>query len=162
MRKRTEKEILYQSRDRLRTKRRRIWTRHDGAPPADERAYVEGIWYVATCGCGARRSKRQQYHGVRWLCAACCSVSAGRCMCNPIFAHTGLYCDELRRNSWALGAILVLVSFVSVMLLASAAKKVSKTPSRCGSGLAQLATMLCWQKGEGKEVQSCIANTRVS
>ncbi|CAM9277952.1 unnamed protein product [Ectocarpus fasciculatus] len=69
-------------------------------------------------------------------------------MCNPVFAHTGLYCDELRRNSWALGAVLVLVSFVSVALLASAAKKVSKTPSRCGSGLAQLVAMLCWHKGE--------------
>ncbi|CAM9688148.1 unnamed protein product, partial [Ectocarpus sp. 12 AP-2014] len=71
-----------------------------------------------------------------------------RCMCNPIFAHTGLYCDELRRNSWALGAVLVLVSLVSVTLLASAARKVSQTPSRCGSGLAQLVTMLRWQKGE--------------
>ncbi|CAM9681357.1 unnamed protein product [Ectocarpus sp. 6 AP-2014] len=71
-----------------------------------------------------------------------------RCMCNPMFAHTGLYCDELRPNSWALGAVLVLVSLASVTLLASAAKKVSKTPSRCGSGLAQLVTMLLWQKGE--------------
>lgn len=63
-------------------------------------------------------------------------------MCNPLWAHTGSNCDEPSWTSWALVTVLGTVSVVSVVVLASAARRLSTTPSGYGSGVLQLAKML--------------------
>ncbi|CAN0558517.1 unnamed protein product, partial [Ectocarpus sp. 12 AP-2014] len=71
-----------------------------------------------------------------------------RCMCNPLWAHAGPNCDELRWASWGLVVILTLVSIFSVTVLATAAKSLKRASSfKCGSGLLQLGRMLFqWRK----------------
>lgn len=64
-------------------------------------------------------------------------------MCNPLWAHTGPDCDELRWASWGLVVVLTLVSIFSVTVLADAAKSLTRASSlKCGSGLLQLGRML--------------------
>lgn len=78
--------------------------------------------------------------------AAC--GGGGRCICNPLWAHSGLNCDEPSWTSLALAGVLGTVSVFSVSVLASAAKMLSTTPSRCGSGVLQLARMLLQRQEE--------------
>lgn len=79
-----------------------------------------------------------------------CADVAGRCMCDPLWAHTGSDCLGLRWNSWALVIALSLVSVLSVTVLTSEAKKLSRASSKCGSGLQQLVIVLFRPKGSGK------------
>ena len=63
-------------------------------------------------------------------------------MCNPAWAHTGENCDQPSWTSWAQVVVLAMVGSLSVFVLASAAKRLSSSPSRSGSGMVQLASML--------------------
>lgn len=78
-------------------------------------------------------------------------------MCNPLWAHTGPACDELRWASWGLVVVLALVSVFSVTVLAGAAKSLTRaSSSKCGSGLLQLGRMLCpRQKASGACTMMC-------
>lgn len=83
------------------------------------------------------------------------AFDGGRCLCNPLWAHTGTNCDKVSWTSWVLVVGLGAVGVLSVVVLESAAKKLSATPTRCGAGLLQMARMLCQrQEEEGVGVQS--------
>lgn len=59
-----------------------------------------------------------------------------------MWAHTGENCHELSWTSWTKVVVLATVGVLSVLVLASAAKRLSTTPARYGSGVVQLANML--------------------
>ena len=63
-----------------------------------------------------------------------------RCMCTPLWAHTGSDCSDMSSMSWALTAVLVLVAFYAINALAAAARKGSQRSTTC-SGMYELVVL---------------------
>jgi len=71
-----------------------------------------------------------------------------RCLCDPLFGHTGLNCDGLRWNSWAVVVALALVCVFNVAVLRSEGAKLSSTSKR-RSGLMKLTMLLVRPEFQG-------------
>ena len=64
-----------------------------------------------------------------------------RCMCTPLWAHTGADCSDMSSTSWALTAVLVLVAFYAINALATAARKGSPRSTTACSGMYELVVL---------------------
>ena len=76
----------------------------------------------------------------------------GRCMCNPMWGHTGADCSEMTWNSWGVVAVLVLVIPYSIHVLHAAAKRGLSSSSKTWSGFAELASIFFRVKRENGEI----------
>lgn len=72
----------------------------------------------------------------------------GRCMCNPMWAHTGADCSERTWTSWAVAVVLVLVTLYSIHVLHAAAKRGLSSSTKPWAGFAELASIFFMVKRE--------------
>lgn len=74
-----------------------------------------------------------------------------RCMCNPMWAHTGTDCTGRTWTSWAMVAVLVMVTIYKIHVLHAAAKKGLLGSTKTCSGVAELASIFFMVKRENGE-----------
>lgn len=74
-----------------------------------------------------------------------------RCMCNPMWGHTGADCSDRSWTSWAMAVVLVLVILYKAHVLHAAAKKGLLSSTKMFSGFAELASLFFMVKRENGE-----------